>query len=180
MESNLLALRRELADGTYRPGPFSTHWIARPKARLISAAPYRDRVVHHALMNVLEPILDRHFHPHSYACRKGKGTHAAADRAQELMRRYRYCVQMDVRKYFPSIDHALLKASFRRLIKDARVLGLMDLIVDHSNPRSRLPSISPAMTCSRHRCAARPAYRQPDQPMAGQLVSRAGWTISLP
>jgi len=135
LEKNLLALRLELAEGTYRPGPFSTHWINRPKARLISAAPYRDRVVHHALMNLLEPILDRHFHPHSYACRQGKGTHAAADRAQELMRRYKYFVQMDVRKYFPSIDHELLKLTFRRLIKDERVLWLMDLIVDHSNPQ---------------------------------------------
>jgi len=84
-------------------------------------------------MNVLEPILDRHLHPHSYACRQGKGTHAAADRLQALIRRYAYVLQCDVRKYFPSIDHSILKAQFRRLIKDRRVLGLMDLIVDKSN-----------------------------------------------
>lgn len=143
LESNLLALRSELADGVYRPGPFSTHWINRPKARLISAAPYRDRVVHHALMNVLEPILDRHFHPHSYACRIGKGTHAAADRVQRLMRRYRHFVQMDIRKYFPSIDHLLLKSTFRRLIKDRQVLRLMDLIVDHSNPQEPVAEYYP-------------------------------------
>jgi len=100
---------------------------------LISAAPYRDRVVHHALMNVLEPILDRRFHPHSYACRKGKGTHAAADRLQNLMRRRRYALQCDIRKFFPSIDHLLLKATCRRFVKDGRVLGLLDLIIDHSN-----------------------------------------------
>jgi RNA-directed DNA polymerase len=100
---------------------------------MISAAPYRDRVVHHALMNVLEPILERHFHPHSYACRQGKGTHAAADRLQYLMGRYRYALQCDVRKFFPSIDHEILKATFRRLIKDRRTLDLMDLIVDGSN-----------------------------------------------
>jgi hypothetical protein len=105
----------------------------RPKPRLISAAPYRDRVVHHALMNVLEPILDRHFHPHSYACRKGKGTHAAADRLQRLMRRFRYFAQCDIKKYFPSIDHEILKGLFRRRIRDRQVLSLMDLIVDHSN-----------------------------------------------
>jgi len=143
LEKNLLALRLELAEGIYRPGPFSTHWINRPKARLISAAPYRDRVVHHALMNVLEPILDRHFHPHSYACRQGKGTHAAADRAQELMRRHKYFVQMDVRKYFPSIDHEILKLTCRRLLKDEQVLWLMDLIVDHSNPQEAVAEYFP-------------------------------------
>jgi RNA-directed DNA polymerase len=106
-EAELLRLQAELSGGTYQPGAFRSHWIVRPKRRLISAAPYRDRVVHHALMNVLEPILDRHFHPHSYACRHGKGTHAAADRLQHLLRRFRFFVQCDIRKYFPSIDHYL-------------------------------------------------------------------------
>jgi len=69
-EAELLHIQSELEAGEYQPGPFRTHWIAEPKPRLISAAPYRDRVVHHALMNVLEPILERHFHPHSYACRR--------------------------------------------------------------------------------------------------------------
>ena len=132
-ESELLLLQEQLKQGRYRPGCFRCHWITRPKPRLISAAPYRDRVVHHLLMNLLEPILDRHFYAHTYACRRDKGTHAAADRVQMLMRRYRYCVQCDIRKYFPSIDHVILKGMFRRLIKDARVLNLMDKIVDHSN-----------------------------------------------
>jgi RNA-directed DNA polymerase len=132
-EAELLRLKDELTRGTYRPGVFRSHWITQPKPRLISAAPYRDRVVHHALMNVLEPILDKHFHPFSYACRRGKGTHAAADRLQRLMGHFHYFVQCDIRKYFPSIDHGILKNLFRRLIKDARLLGLMDLVVDHSN-----------------------------------------------
>jgi len=146
LERQLLSLHRELLDGVYRPGGFITHWISRPKARLISAAPYRDRVVHHMLMNVLEPILDRRFHPHSYACRRGKGTHAAADRLQMLMRRFRYVVQFDVRKYFPSIDHQILKGMFRRLIKDGRVLGLMDMIVDNSNPQEDMTEYFPGDT----------------------------------
>ena len=133
LERELLRMQAELTDGAYRPGEFHTHWITRPKPRMISAAPYRDRVVHHALMNVLEPILERHFHPHSYACRRGKGTHAAADRLQALMRGHTYALQCDVRKYFPSIDHAMLKTIYRRLIKDRSVLWLMDLIVDSSN-----------------------------------------------
>ena len=133
LESELLALQRALVEGTYRPGKFTTHWISRPKPRLISAAPYRDRVVHHVVMNVLEPLFDRHMHPHSYACRKGKGSHAATTCLQRLMCRRRYFAQCDIRKYFPSIDHEILKGLFLRLFKDRRVLGLMDLIVDHSN-----------------------------------------------
>jgi len=132
-ESELLKLQEELATRSYRPGSFRTHWILRPKKRLISAAPYRDRVVHHALMNVLEPILDRHFHPDSCACRRGRGTHAAADRLQKLMGRCRYALQCDIHKFFATIDHDVLKAAFRRLIKDRHALWLMDLVVDSSN-----------------------------------------------
>jgi RNA-directed DNA polymerase len=132
-ESQLLRLKDELESGAYAPGPFHTHRITRPKSRLISAAPYRDRVVHHAIMNVLEPILDRRFHPHSYACRKGKGTHAASDRLQDLMRRRKFALQCDVRKFFPSIDHEILKSTFRRVVKDSRLLALMDRVVDASN-----------------------------------------------
>ncbi len=137
-EWELLRLQRELVDGRYTPGPFRSHWIDRPKRRLISAAPYRDRVVHHALMNVLEPVLDRRFHPDSYACRKGKGTHAAADRLQYWMRRRRYALQCDVRKFFPSIDHLILKSIGRRLVKDGRTLALLDLIIDHSNEQESI------------------------------------------
>ncbi len=89
-------------------------------------------------MNVLEPILDRRFHPDSYACRKGKGTHAAADRLQRLMRRRPFALACDVRKFFPSIDHLLLKETFRRLLKDRRLLDLMDRIVDGSNEQEEV------------------------------------------
>ena len=70
LENELIQLQDELTSFEYLPGEFKTFWITRPKPRLISAAPYRDRVIHHALMNVLEPVLDRRFHPDSYACRK--------------------------------------------------------------------------------------------------------------
>jgi retron-type reverse transcriptase len=133
LETELLVLQRQLWEQSYRPGQFRTHWVYEPKKRMISVAPYRDRVVHHALMNVLEPILDRHFHPDSYACRKEKGTHKAVDRLQKLMQKYPYALQCDVEKFFPSINHAILKQTFRRLIKDKKVLWLMDLIVDSSN-----------------------------------------------
>ncbi|MBV8611148.1 MAG: group II intron reverse transcriptase domain-containing protein [Singulisphaera sp.] len=105
------------------------------KARQISAAPFRDRVVHHALTGVLEPIFERSFVFDSYACRKGKGTHAAVDRCQGFARRYRYVLKADVRKFFPSIDHAILKGLVARKVKDPHVLWLVDRIIDHGNPQ---------------------------------------------
>lgn len=142
-EQHLIALQRDLKDGTYCPGAFRTHWITRPKPRMISVAPYRDRVVHHALMNLLEPILDRRFHRESYACRKGKGAHAAADRLQYWMGRRRYALQCDVVQFFPSIDHEILKGKFRRMLKDKHVLALMDRIVDSSNEQRAEPAWFP-------------------------------------
>lgn len=82
LEANLVALLRELREKTYEPGPYHSFYIHEPKRRLISAAPFRDRVVHHALCNVIEPIFERSFIHDSYANRIGKGTHRALDRAQ--------------------------------------------------------------------------------------------------
>ena len=82
LENQLLRLHDELISNTYQPGAYRTFEIYDPKRRMISAAPFRDRVVHHALCNVLEPIFERTFVFDSYACRKGKGTHAAVDRFQ--------------------------------------------------------------------------------------------------
>jgi RNA-directed DNA polymerase len=78
LERQLWRLHEELAARTYRPGPYTTFHIREPKERLISAAPYRDRVVHHALTQVIEPIFERSFVPDSFACRQGKGTGAVA------------------------------------------------------------------------------------------------------
>ena len=83
-------------------------------------------------MNVIEPPLDRTFIFDSYACRKGKGTHAAIDRYQAWARRYAYALKLDVAQYFPSIDHDILKAKLRRRIKDRQVLALLDLIIGTS------------------------------------------------
>jgi hypothetical protein len=85
LEHELLRLQAALRDHTYCPGDYRTFYIHEPKKRLISAAPYRDRVVHHALVNVLDPIYERCFIYDSYACRKGKGTHAAVRRAQRRL-----------------------------------------------------------------------------------------------
>ena len=169
LERELWRLHEELATKTYRPGPYRTFFIYEPKQRQISAAPFRDRVVHHALTGVLEPIFERSFIPDSYACRKGKGTHAAVDRCQEFARRFRYVLKADVRKFFPSIDHEILKDLVARKIKDPHVLWLVE--PDH---RPQQPAGagrctgSPATTCSRPssgggacRSATRPASSSP-------------------
>jgi retron-type reverse transcriptase len=134
LETELLRLQRELSTGEYRPGEYRLFMIYEGKPRTIAAAPFPDRVVHHALMNLVEPPLDRQFVFDSYACRKGKGVHQAVDRYQAWAQRYRYALKMDVRQYFPSIDHLLLKEKLQARIKDARVLDLFDRIIDTAPP----------------------------------------------
>lgn len=135
LEGELLRLHRELAAKTYEPSPYHTFYVYEPKKRLISAAPFRDRIVHHALTQVLEPIFERSFVHDSYACRKGKGTHAAVRRAQHYARRHRYVLKADIRKFFPSMDHQILKRLIARKIKDPDVNWLVAKIIDHSNPQ---------------------------------------------
>ncbi|MGB8648719.1 MAG: hypothetical protein WCF84_26010 [Anaerolineae bacterium] len=130
LEKNLLDLRRELETETYRPGSYHNFWIYDPKPRLISAAPFRDRVVHHALCQVVEPLFERRFIDDSYACRVKKGTHAAIDRAQEFARRYPYVLQLDLEHFFPLMDHAVLRVELARVIGDPAVLRLADRILD--------------------------------------------------
>jgi RNA-directed DNA polymerase len=130
LEENLLDLQEELRSRTYRPGSYQSFYIHEPKRRLISAAPFRDRVVHHALCNLLEPIFERTFVADSYANRVGKGTHRALNRAQELDRTFPYVLQCDVRQFFPSIDHMLLHDILARKLADADVLSLIDRILE--------------------------------------------------
>jgi RNA-directed DNA polymerase len=129
LENNLLALQADLRSGSYQPGPYTSFHIHEPKKRLISAAPFRDRVVHHALCNVIEPIFERTFIYDSYANRAGKGTHRALDRCTHFMRRYRYLLPVDVRQFFPSIDHAILLRILGDTLRDAAVMELITKIV---------------------------------------------------
>ncbi len=129
LEDNLIELQQELLEQTYRPGPYASFHIHEPKRRLISAAPFRDRVVHHALCNLIEPLFERSFVGDSYANRTGKGTHRALDRCQQFARRYPHVLQCDVRQFFPSIDHAILRGILARKIEDAQVLWLVDRIL---------------------------------------------------
>jgi len=146
LEGNLLCLQRELAGGTYIPGDYRTFWISDPKPRLISAAPFRDRVVHHALVNIIEPLFEMRFIDHSYACRKGKGTHRALAQFDHWAHTTKYILKMDIRKFFPSLDHEILKQKIARTVKDREVLGLCRLIIDQSNQQERVIQYFPGDT----------------------------------
>lgn len=139
LESNLLKLQRELRNRAYEPGAYKTFEIYEPKRRLISAAPYRDRVVHHALCNIIVPIFDRTFIATSYANRTGYGTHRALRRFIQASRRYRYVLQCDICQYFASIDLDILKEQIRRKLKCPSTLWLLDCILDNPSDRARNP-----------------------------------------
>ena len=138
LEPELLQLQQELLQGSYQPGMYRQFTIYDRKPRIISAAPFRDRVVHHAIMNLIEPALDKRFIEDCYACRKGKGVHAAVNRYQAYAQQYAYVLKLDIQKYFPTVDHALLKHRLCCRIKDPQTLNLLDLIIDAS-PESPAP-----------------------------------------
>lgn len=130
LEDELIELSAELRQATYRPGPYHSFYVHDPKRRLISAAPFRDRVVHHALCNLIEPIFERSFIFDSYANRLGKGTHRALNRVQTLCRNYRFVLPCDIRQFFPSIDHTILCATLARKVADPEVQSLIRLILE--------------------------------------------------
>ncbi len=146
LEGSLLQLRKELISGEYRTGEYRTFWISDPKPRLISAAPFRDRVVHHALVQVIEPIFEPRFIHHSYACRTGKGNHRALRQFVRWGRERHYVLKLDIRKFFPSIDHEVLKATLRRTLKDQQILALCDRIIDGSNQQEPIVQFFPGDT----------------------------------
>lgn len=126
--ANLTLLETELADGSYRPAPYFTFWVREPKPRLIHAPAFRDRVVQHAVYRVVGPAIERGFIDQSFACRKGLGTHAAADYAQSALQaspRGSYTLKLDVRRFFYRIDRNILRGLIERSVKDARMVNLM-------------------------------------------------------
>jgi len=130
IDKNLSVLREKLLTLNCQWGGYTSFMITDPKLRTISTAPFEQRVMHHAIMNVLEPVMERPLVFHSYACRKGKGTHAAVRYAFDQCKTKPYFLKLDIRKYFDSIDHEVLKTQLRRLIKDRRVIILLDGIID--------------------------------------------------
>jgi RNA-directed DNA polymerase len=143
LEAEVLALGEELRTRSHVPGPYREKFIAEPKKRMISVAPFRDRVVHHALCAVVMPLFERRMIFDLYSNRAGKGTHAAIRRAQHYAKRHPFVLKCDVRKYFPSIDHAVLKETFRRTIRCEGALWLLDTIVDASNAQEPVCTVYP-------------------------------------
>lgn len=135
LEGELLRLERDLLARRYRPGRYVAFEVRDPKPRMVSAAPFRDRVVHHALCAVVEPIFERGFIFDSYANRLGKGTHRAISRYERFRDRAAYVLRCDIYRFFPAIDHAVLKADLRRRIACADTLWLLDTVIDASNPQ---------------------------------------------
>jgi retron-type reverse transcriptase len=122
LESEVLALHRRLLDGSYSFGPYSEFEIREPKPRRIAAAPYPDRVLHHAIVQVLEPSTDPSFIHDSYACRVGKGTHAALESCKRWVRRRPYVLKLDVRHFYARIDHGILLETLARRFRDEQLL----------------------------------------------------------
>jgi len=140
LEPELLKLQKELAQGSYRPGAYRFFTVHDPKERTIAVAPFRDRVVHHAVVGVLIPVYERVFIHDSYATRPEKGTHRAILRARSFVRRWPWYLKADVKKYFDSVDHEILMDILKRKLKDGRVLDLLERIVDNTpTPGKGLP-----------------------------------------
>lgn len=132
MDKELIRIQARLCQQTWQPSPYRLFTIYERKPRQISAAPFRDRVVHHALMNVVEPLLDQRFIFDTYACRQGHGVHLAVKRYQEWAKTHAYALKLDISRYFPSIDHAILKQQLFDRIKDKEALWLFGMIIDHA------------------------------------------------
>jgi retron-type reverse transcriptase len=130
-EERLIELHEHLKWRSWQPGKPRIFTVKEPKRRDITAPPFADRIVHHALVRVVEPLFERRFIFDSYACRKGKGTHAAVHRAQQFLRRAKrnwgdgiYIIHADVKSYFASIDHGVAEQAIARVIRDPDVLWL--------------------------------------------------------
>ncbi len=131
LEYALLELQQELISGSYQPDAYRYFKIYDPKERTISVASFKDRVVHHALINMLEPVYERCFIYDSYATRKGKGTHLAINRAQTFLKRYPWFLKTDIDKYFDSINQEILITLLNRKIKDQRLLEVTKSIIQN-------------------------------------------------
>ncbi len=130
LDANITLMRDALESGNITLGRYRFFTIHDPKERLICAAPFSERIVHHAIMNVCHDTFDRTLIDTTYATRKGKGVYAALDKAKQGMARYAYTVKLDVRKYYDSVNHQVLKARLRRMFKDPWLLSLFDHIID--------------------------------------------------
>lgn len=139
-EAKLLKLRQDLENGTFTTGRYHIFTVYEPKRRNVYMLPlYPDHIVHHALMNVLTPIWQKLFISDSYACIPGRGLHPASQRCITMLRRNKYVLQCDIRKFYPSINHEIMMKIIRRKISDKRIINLLENIVRSINDTHGLP-----------------------------------------
>lgn len=138
-EDNLFQAIEVLKDGTYQPGEYRVFKVREPKERIIMALPFFDRVIQHMIVNFIEPIFEKRFLFHSYACRKGKGVHEASKTLSKWLYELEvvqgkkiYAIKGDIHHYFQSVSHDILKAEIRRYISDKALLKILDRIIDHN------------------------------------------------
>lgn len=129
-DDNIQEMQLMIMNGTISVGDYRYFTIYDPKKRTICAAPFHDRVLQHAIMNVCHNYFDRTLINTTFATRRGKGVYAALEMAIDTLSHYNYSVKLDFRKYYDSIDHKVLKCMLRRMFKDAKLLNLFDKIID--------------------------------------------------
>jgi RNA-directed DNA polymerase len=131
LEKNLSELRQQLLTEKYRHGRYRTFIVSDAKKRTINAAPFKDRVIHHAVCNIINDFFDPSFISDTYACRKGKGNRRAVQKAIDIVKGKQnlYCLQCDISKYFQSIDQSILLKTITKKIKDKKVIRLISIII---------------------------------------------------
>ena len=141
LDRELAAMHEQLAGGRWQFAPYHSFAVRDTKTRTIHAPAFRDRVAHHALIGVTGPVFESGALAHSYACRRGKGQHAAVATARAWTRRTGWYGKMDVRKFYDSVDHAILRRLLARRFRERRLLRLFDLLLDSycSSPGKGLP-----------------------------------------
>lgn len=140
LEENLHKMSQQLQSGEYPFGPYRSFYVTIPKKRLIESACFPDRVVHHSIHGVLETLYDPTFYEHSYACRSGRGHHAAMLKLHNWIKGNpnRYFLKCDIRKFFPSVDRSILLTILSRTIKDKPFMECLDKLI-HTAPGSGIP-----------------------------------------
>ena len=140
LDAYLLKIQTSLKNHTFTTAPYRTKTIYEPKQRTIYILPfYPDRIVHHALMNILEPYFERWFYERSLACRKGKGIHMGSRMTMRYVKHNAYCIKGDFSKFYPSVNHRILKDMLRHKIKDSNVLWLLDDIISSIGGDTNVP-----------------------------------------
>lgn len=139
-ETWILKLKKDLEDETFRTAAYMTKEIYEPKKRTIYILPfYPDRIVHHAILNILEPIWEKTLIKDTYACIKGRGQQAGSTRCMEMVRRNKYCLKCDISKFYPSVDHDVLKKILIHKIKDPKLIKLLFEIIDSTHTEKNVP-----------------------------------------